>query len=217
MAWNLRLIPDMNAERTHHRWLERTLLLAVLAMQVAVFWQLRAVMRAGRPAEPLVGNAVAEVAAPEPAERLLPEQAELPAEAVPRFPTAQVMAMDAMMESMARLHSAVQFNRGWDRLQASPTLDMRDTENGYLVTFSIPGVNADDLGVLLDGRVLTVRAWCPADGAGGGGHRYERRILLPGPVGEAGEAQAHLTNGVLRVHVPKGAGLEPRRVVLRLF
>lgn len=216
MAWNLRLIPDMNAERTHHRWLERTLLLAVLAMQVAVFWQLRAVMRAGRPAEP-AGDVVAEVAAPEPAERLLPERAEMPDEAVPPFPSAQVMAMDAMMESMARLHSAVQFNRGWDRLQASPTLDMRDTENGYLVTFSIPGVNADDLGVLLDGRVLTVRAWCPADGADGGGHRYERRILLPGPVGEAGEAQAHLTNGVLRVHVPKGAGLEPRRVVLRLY
>lgn len=206
----------MNAERIHHRWLERTLLLAVLAMQVAVFWQLRVVMRDGRLGEP-AGDVVAEAAAPEPTEPLLPERAEWPDEAVPRFPTAQVMAMDAMMESMARLHSAVQFNRGWDRLQASPTLDMRDTESGYLVTFSIPGVDADELGVLLDGRVLTVRAWCPATGAGGGGHRYERRILLPGPVGEAGEAQAHLTNGVLRVHVPKGAGLEPRRVVLRLF
>ncbi len=207
----------MNAERIHHRWLERTLLLAVLAMQLAVFWQLRLVIRAARLAEEPAREVVAEVAPQGVTEPLLPEHAELPDEAASRFPSAQVMAMDAMMESMARLHSAVQFNRGWDRLQASPTLDMRDTESGYLVTFSIPGVNADDLGVLLDGRVLTVRAWCPAEGAGGGGHRYERRILLPGPVGEAGEAQAHLTNGVLRVHVPKGAGLEPRRVVLRLF
>lgn len=217
MAWNLRYDSCVNAERIHHRWIERTLLLAVLAMQVAVFWQLRQMPRNGCAAEPPAVNVVAEVAAPEPAERLLPDRAELPAELVPPFPSAQVMAMDAMMESMARLHSAVQFNRGWDRLQASPTLDMRDTESGYLVTFNIPGVAADDLGVLLDGRVLTVRAWCPAEGAGGGGYRYERRILLPGPVGATGEAQAHLTNGILRVHVPRGDGLEPRRVVLRLL
>jgi len=123
----------------------------------------------------------------------------------------------ARPEPPASPSSSVQFNLGWDRLRASPTLDMRHTESGYLVTFSIPGVHADDLGVLLDGRVLTVRAWCAAPGYPGGGQRYERRILLPGPVGAAEEAQAQLTNGLLRVHVPKGTGSDPRRMVLRLF
>jgi len=36
-------------------------------------------------------------------------------------------------------------------------------------------------------------------------------------VGAAEEAQAHLTNGLLRVHVPKGGGVESRRVIMRLF
>jgi HSP20 family molecular chaperone IbpA len=217
LAWNLRCFPGMNAARLHNRWIERTLLLAVLAMQVAVFWQLRAVLRGGRAADEPAAEPVAAAQSPESPEPVEPEQAELPAGARLWLPPTPAMAMDAMMENMARLHSAVHFNRGWDRLPASPTLDMRDTESGYLVTFSLPGVNTDDLGVLLEGRVLTVRAWCPAAGASGGGQRYERRILLPGPVGAAEEAQAHLTNGLLRVHVPKGAGAESRRVIMRLF
>ncbi len=207
----------MNAARLHNRWIERTLLLAVLVMQVAVFWQLRAVLGVGRAADEPAAEPVVAAQSPESPDPVALAQAEMPEGSRLWLPSTPEMAIDAMMENMARLHSAVHFNRGWDRLQASPTLDMRDTESGYLVTFGMPGIKADDLGVMLEGRVLTVRAWCPSAGAPGGGQRYERRLLLPGPVGAAEEAQAHLTNGLLRVHVPKGGGVESRRVIMRLF
>lgn len=126
--------------------------------------------------------------------------------------------MAGAMEKVARLNSAVQFLRGWEMLNASPSLDMRDTDGGYLVTFSIPDVQPDGLGVMLDGRVLTVRAQCGGTPALPGSLRcYERRVLLPGPVGASGDAQAHLTNGILRVLIPKGDGLGPRHDVMRLF
>jgi HSP20 family molecular chaperone IbpA len=211
---DIAVVSCMNVERCHNRWIERALLVAVLAMQVAVFWQLRLVMH-GRGRDQ--GSGGGGIDAPE----LAPSEAAAADVQRPGSGSAPISMMDAFMadaiENMARLQSAVHFNRGWDRLQASPTLDMRDTGNGYLVTCSIPGGHTEDLGVLLEGRVLTVRAWCPSTQHPQGGQRYERRILLPGPVGSVDEAQAHLTNGLLRVHVPKGAEQESRRVIIRLF
>ena len=98
-------------------------------------------------------------------------------------------AMDAMMasafEDMARMHSALQLDEGWDSLRVSPTMDMRTDRNGYLVSLSIPGVNSSNIDVSLDGRVLTVTARGSTQSRAGRSFRhFERRILLPGLVGD---------------------------------
>jgi HSP20 family molecular chaperone IbpA len=206
------------------RWIERGLLLAVLLMQVVILVQLRATSRRDAPA-PVASPSLSSGGYPEE------DQMRVPALspglfALPRHAAGMDSMMDPMMdpmmagamENVARLHSAVQFLRGWEMLNASPSLDMRDTDGDYLVTFSIPDVEPDGLGVMLDGRVLTVRAECGGTLAHPGSQRcYERRVLLPGPVGEAEDAQAQLTNGILRVRIPKGDGLRPHRDVMRLF
>lgn len=212
----------MSDDRLQKRWIERVLLVAVLLMQVALFWQLRVLLQVGRPAndagQPVKtdeSDAVSEVplAVPVPdSVRAVPRHRPVP----PQARILNAMMADAF-DSMTRLQSAGHFNRGWDQLPASPTLDMRDTGTGYLVTCSIPGIRADHVGVQLEGRVLTVRAWCPSTRYPEGGRRYERRLLLPGPIGAAEAAQAHLTNGILRVHVPKGVEPDEQHVVLRLF
>ncbi|HAS83533.1 MAG TPA: hypothetical protein DCS43_12915, partial [Verrucomicrobia bacterium] len=127
------------------------------------------------------------------------------------------LLMAGAVEQATRMHSAIHFNRGWERLHATPSLDMRDTDAGYLVTFNLPDVDRDRLEVFLDGRVLTVHARCGGFESRGDVRRYDRRVLLPGAVDAAANAKAELTNDVLRVLVPKGVDAGTRTVVMRLF
>lgn len=197
-------------------WVDRLLLLAVLATQVLILVQLRSGgIRHDTERHPHAADR-AEPRAETSFLKPVPSPQSMVAEEL----GAMMASADAMMadavKSAARLKSAVHFRQGWDVLGASPTMDMRDADGGYVVTFSLPG--ARDVGVELEGRVLTVRAIC---GAGGrtGHHGYERRVLLPGPVGSADQAQASLTNGILRIHVPKGspASLHGSPASMRLF
>lgn len=100
------------------------------------------------------------------------------------------------------LENRVRFDDGWTSLMASPTLDMREAEHQYIVVCTLPGLPADAVRVLLNGRLLTIRTDEAAPGAEAC-MRYERRILLPGPVDQATAAQACWTNGVLRIAIPK--------------
>ena len=93
-------------------------------------------------------------------------------------------------------------DRGWDALISSPSMDMRDRGDNYLVTFCVPGVDASQVDVLLKGRLLTVDV--PVGSAQGGRFQmFRRRVQLPGSVGPCESASAVLTNGVLRIMVPK--------------
>lgn len=207
-------------KKGRRRWFDRILLLAVLLMQIAVLAQLRISSRQADviSSSPLVDSR-ADAAAKSPATANGTNSASAAANVLRPHPLAEKMdiLMTDAIKNVARLQSSVRFHRGWDALRVSPSLDMRHTKSGYLITLSLPGVNPDDLEVLLDGRVLTVMALCgPSDGTGQL-CRYERRVLLPGPVGAVEEAQAHLTNGVLSVHVPRGEDYTVHRAVTRLF
>jgi len=195
------------------RWIERTLLLAVLLLQAMILIRMHGSHRqveAGSAAHSHSGTGVSET----PPGTFVVETAAI-------RPQRLEDEMDALMvEAMGKvalLQSAMQFHRGWDALNASPSLDMRHTDDGYLVTFSIPGVRPEELGVMLDGRVLTVSALCGTSAHPGGIRRYERRVLLPGSVGALEGAQARLTNGILRVHIPRGGDVAPPHAVMRLF
>ena len=185
---------------------ERVLLSAILGMQLLIAWGLfqrkpQEIESLGE--RPVVAD-VSETSVPEVMAYPVP-----PLQPV-SFPRRDLFyEMDALMsdafQNMARLRSAMHIDEGWDVLSASPTMDMRDGDSGYLVSFSIPGARSSDIEVSLDGRVLTVEALTPVRGL----HytrmqRFERRVLLPGPVGGADYAHASITNGILRVHVPKG-------------
>jgi HSP20 family molecular chaperone IbpA len=131
-------------------------------------------------------------------------------------------AMDAMMasafEDMARMRSAMQLDEGWDSLRVSPTMDMRTDRNGYLVSLSIPGVNSSNVDVSLDGRVLTVTAHEEGrNGSGQSFRHFERRILLPGLVGDSKDIRAAMTNGLLRIHIPSGVQGNHPAMRIRLY
>jgi len=199
--------------------LERVLLSAVLGMQLVIAWGVyrHAPLVYDRGGEVGMDRGVAEAPA-----SAAPSRAPV-SPAVPGYPPRGLLGeMDAALvsalDNMVRLRSAIHIDEGWEAILASPTMDMRDGDRDYLVSFSIPGAQTSDIQVSLDGRVLTVQALSPVQGP----HfvhmqRFERRVLLPGPIGGAEDASANITNGVLTVRVPKGDGDTARRGVLRLF
>ena len=141
---------------------------------------------------------------------------------MPQLQGNPLRAMDAMIagafKDMAQLHSAMQIDDGWDRLSLSPTMDMRSSKNGYLVSLSIPGVDAGNLNVALDGRVLSVSARTALGGNSSHGYRsFDRRILLPGAVGSVSDMRASVTNGLLRIYVPKGSNINQPYVKIKLY
>jgi len=115
--------------------------------------------------------------------------------------------LNQAMAEFEQMDSFINFDEGWSSLMVSPTLDIRDEtdENEYVVVFSLPGMDGSDIEVSLDGRLLTVACSSEADTPYSSSFgSFVRSVWLPGPVGDRELARAVLTNGVLRIVVPKG-------------
>jgi HSP20 family protein len=110
-----------------------------------------------------------------------------------------------------------------DRLGASSiSVDMRETDDAYIVEAELPGVRPEDTDVTLEGRTLTIRArYDESREENGKGERYllrERRtgemarsVMLPGPV-EADRVSSSFEQGELRITMPKAAETRARRI-----
>ena len=105
-----------------------------------------------------------------------------------------------------------------------PPMNVRETDDEFVVECEVPGLEMDDLEVYVAGDQLTVsgqrKGTVPEDGATLHRHerdtgRFNRAITLPGPVGSAG-AQATLADGILTVRMPKTEETKPKRVAVRV-
>jgi HSP20 family protein len=101
-----------------------------------------------------------------------------------------------------------------------PALDFSETAEGYLVEAALPGVKPEDVEVTVENNVLTIKGETrqEADEQKRNFHRIERRfgtfqrtIGLPTTV-KADAIQASLTNGVLRLEIPKAEEVKPRKI-----
>jgi len=113
------------------------------------------------------------------------------------------------------MENSLAFDAGWNSLLASPTMDMREQGDHYVLDFSLPGMDASEIQVALEGRLLTVYTRVDEHAPNRSSvSRFERRILLPGPVEGAEAAQAVVTNGVLKIIIPKArpAGTERQSI-----
>jgi HSP20 family protein len=101
-----------------------------------------------------------------------------------------------------------------------PATDLVETQDAYVLRADLPGLDASDVSIELENRVLTVsgerRAESTEDGAGY--RRVERsfgafRRALTLPAGVDAEAiTASFDKGVLSVRVPKPEAVKPHRV-----
>ncbi len=99
-----------------------------------------------------------------------------------------------------------------------PAVDIRETDDEYVIEMDLPQVKKDDVHISLDENVLTIRGERRREHEENQGrwHRVERfygtfarSFVLPETVEEDG-IRAVFEDGVLTVHLPKTAEARPR-------
>jgi HSP20 family protein len=107
------------------------------------------------------------------------------------------------------------------RVAVRPRVDVFENEREFLVVADVPGVAKDAIDVeFQDGELrLEARRWAEPDTR----HPliqeyrvadYRRAFAMPDGV-DAEKIEAELTNGVLKVHLPKSEAKRPRRIDIR--
>ena len=128
----------------------------------------------------------------------------------------------SLREAMSQLmeESFVQPTAAQGGKKFVPALDLSETADGYLVEAALPGVKPEDVEITVENNVLTIKGETrkETDDKQRNFHRVERRfgtfqrtIGLPSTV-KADQIQASLTNGVLRLEIPKAEEVKPRKI-----
>lgn len=105
-----------------------------------------------------------------------------------------------------------------------PAIDVSETPNAFLVEAAVPGLKAEDLQVSVENNVLTISGEIrqESESSERNYHRVERRygkfqrvLTLPNTV-KVDAIQASLSNGVLRLEIPKADEVKPRRITVNV-
>jgi HSP20 family protein len=99
----------------------------------------------------------------------------------------------------------------------TPRVDVFENKDELLLIADLPGVAEANLKIHLDDDELTIEGRPDEDRAERAVQRefrafdYRRSFVVP-PGIDRSQISAELTNGVLRLHLPKSASLNPRRI-----
>ena len=132
------------------------------------------------------------------------------------------------MKTLVRWNPTRTIFEEMDRFFEEPTsartwnlpLDVIENEDGYIIKASIPGVVAENLNVVLEDNVLSIKAEVEAEELAENEqvHIRERRTgsfnrSLRFPVDVNGDdISATYTNGVLSLNVPKAEEVKPKQI-----
>jgi HSP20 family protein len=108
----------------------------------------------------------------------------------------------------------------WRRpANAGPRVDLYDEGGALLVRAEVPGLGRDDVELILDRGVLTLRGERKAEPSEGwqalrrerAAWRFARSFALPVEV-DVDRAEAEVSDGVLTLRLPKAPAAQPRRI-----
>lgn len=129
----------------------------------------------------------------------------------------------AQVETSRREGQEVEPAEPVSRRSIAPQVDVYENEAELLLVADLPGVRREDLRIEVDGEHLVIeghrqavepeektrelaREFRPFD--------FRRRFTLPEDV-DAEKISAQLASGILMMHLPKTAGVVPRRVEVK--
>lgn len=118
-----------------------------------------------------------------------------------------------MMDELLRSWSSDR-NSGY-----TPLLDVRETENEYLVLVDLPGVNSDDVTVEASEQVLSISGARARSETGQAQlserpvGSFTRTLTLPHGV-DTEKIAANYTDGVLELRVPKPIERQPKKITI---
>ena len=100
-----------------------------------------------------------------------------------------------------------------------PRVDIYEAEDAFLLVADLPGANAENIDVQLDGDTLTLSALRDGRGDAEPMHRelihrdYQRRFRVNAEI-DAEAVSASFKDGVLHLRLPKAAAVRPRRITV---
>lgn len=103
---------------------------------------------------------------------------------------------------------------GW-----APAVDIEEQENAYLVEAELPGVKPEDVNIELAGNELAITGEIDEQEEREGvmrrrarrRGRFEYRVILPDEI-DAENIDANLSDGILRLRIPKSEQAQRRRI-----
>ena len=101
-----------------------------------------------------------------------------------------------------------------------PSVDIYENTEEYLLYVDIPGVNREDISIDLDNGQLTLTGNRYLEQTKGqlmeefGSAQYRRVFSVPQGI-DLAKVDAELTDGVLRLHLPKSEAVKPRKIEIR--
>lgn len=122
--------------------------------------------------------------------------------------------VDRMLSSVNMTVQGLRFGRQY------PPINLYELPEEFLITSEIPGVRIEDLDLTIAGGVLTIRCQRqeeapPAETTYRRQERprgvWLRSLSIPDRVAEDG-LNAELTNGILKIHLPKAPQDQPRQI-----
>ena len=103
-------------------------------------------------------------------------------------------------------------------------VDVTESEDEYVLTANIPGVEAEDVSVKLEDQIVSISAMSTEDEDEQNGYlvrerrvgKYNRNLRL-GSKFEHDKVKAVVKNGVLTLSIPKATESKPRRVEVEVI
>lgn len=99
----------------------------------------------------------------------------------------------------------------------APALDFEEQADAYMIAVDLPGLKKEDIKLDLDNNVLTISGERLRDAGKEGRYserpsgKFARVLTLPSQV-NSDKIQAHFTNGVLNITVPKAEGAKSHSI-----
>lgn len=110
------------------------------------------------------------------------------------------------------------------QMERTLALDVHEDDNAYTVITELPGVQAENIQVKLDGDMLVIEGEIPERKVQKEGERalmqerhyghYSRRIRLPQPV-RSDQIEATYENGVLTLKLPKAEEVKAKTIPVK--
>lgn len=131
------------------------------------------------------------------------------------------MLRDEFDNMLSRLFSEDEV--GWMGGALPTTLDFSESDTAFEIRMDIPGVNAKEIDIQMNGNLLTVKAERKEEKEEKGKtfHRVERHsgwfqrsLMLPTEV-KQDQIDANYTNGVLTLKLPKVVERKPQRIPVK--
>jgi len=103
-----------------------------------------------------------------------------------------------------RIDDLMRVNDDWNRVIKSPSMDIKERKDRYIVAISIPGGTATNVSITLDDRMLSIRSqYEMQDTMGKSSQRFVKRVLLPSAVDNENVTRTVSDDGILLISIMK--------------